>query len=185
MFQALAAVANYPQGVRFKDQEGGEKVVLLLRKHAATNFHWWFKLGLMVAAPWLLYPLSAGGLGLFDFVPIRYRVVGTFIWYLLTIAYGFLNFIHWFFTVYIITDRRLVDIDYRGFLSYEVTEAALRSVEDVTYRVKGALGILFNYGDVLVQTAAATERVDFLSVPSPEEVHDLVTDLAQAAGGRS
>lgn len=177
----LGSLLTHPVGIRFKDQEAGEEVILLVRQHIATKLSWSLRLLLMVASPPLVYWGLVVKLDLFSSMPLRCFIVAGCVWYLLSVAYAFTQFLHWFFNLYIVTDRRIIDIDYWGFLHYEISEASLRSVQDVTYNVKGAMGVLFNYGNVYVQTAAAHERVDFISVPSPEKVHDIITDLVHAS----
>lgn len=166
-----------PKGTHFKDQEPGEQVIILARKHTATKLSWIFYLAIMLVIPPFLYSELVINLGMFDFLPPQIFILLAIIWYLLSTAYAILNFLHWFFTVHIVTDRRIVDVDYFGFLHYEVSEASLRKVEDVTYKLKGIMGTVFNYGNVYIQTAATSERLDFISVPNPERIYDIITDL--------
>ena len=85
----------------------------------------------------------------------------------------------WFFNVYIVTDHRIFDLDYHSFLFFNVSEAPLENIQDVSFHVNGGGGIIFNYGDVFIQTAAEKAEFDFLKVPNPALVHDKITDLLQ------
>ena len=50
-------------------------------------------------------------------------------------------------------------------------------IEDVTYKRSGFFGTMFNYGDVYIQTAGAEPNIEFLSIPKPGEVAQLITKL--------
>ena len=102
-----------------------------------------------------------------------------FCWYLFSLGYGILSFLSWYFNIHLITNRRVVDLDYYGFLFYRLSEAPLYQIQDVTYQVGGVFSIIFNYGDLYVQTAAEKREFDFLRIPSPAKVHDLLTDLVE------
>ncbi len=56
-------------------------------------------------------------------------------------------------------------------------DANLDKIEDVTYKMGGVIRTLFNYGDVLIQTAAEVTNFDFLAVPYPDKVVKVLQDL--------
>ena len=175
----LAAYVERPADVRFVDQEPDEKILLLLRRHPITNFPWMAVLFLLFATPFFLSlvlegtPLDPAKL------PLRVSLLLIILWYLFSLGYGVLSFLSWFFNIYLVTSRRVVDLDYFGFLFYRLSEAELSQIQDVTYEVGGVFRTLFNFGDVFIQTAAEKREFDFEAVPNPAEVHDLVTDLVE------
>lgn len=168
-----------PKDVQFVDQEPGEEILLLLRRHPVTNFPWMVILFLMLAAPFFLSFILKGTL--LDPVrfPLRIQILLITLWYLFSLGYGILSFLSWFFNIYLVTNRRIVDLDYFGFLFYRLSEAELSRIQDVTYEVGGVIRVLFNFGDVFIQTAAEKREFDFGAVPNPARVHDLVTDLVE------
>lgn len=68
-------------------------------------------------------------------------------------------------------------MDFSGFLYRNISEAPLRNIEDITHRMSGISATIFNYGDVLIQTAGETREFDFTSVPNPIKVQDIISDL--------
>ncbi len=171
----LAAYQEKPRRVRFESQEAGEDIVLLLRQHWVTNLGWLSLLFVMFVAP-LVFIF---GLPIWQSLSEQVILMLLSVWYLLVLAFGLESFLHWYFNVYIITDRRIVDVDFHGLLHKEISETSLDQVQDVTYRVFGLAATVFDYGDVLIQTAAAQARFDFLNVARPGTVHDKLTDLVQ------
>ena len=176
---SLAAYVEHPKDVRVVDQPSSEKTLLLLRRHPVTNLPWMLILFLMLVTPFFLsFILEGAFLGSIRF-PIGVQMLLIIFWYLLSLGYGTLSFLSWFFNIYLVTDRRIVDLDYFGFLFYRLSEAELSQIQDVTYQVGGVFRVLFNYGDVFIQTAAEEREFDFEAVPNPAQVHDLITDLVE------
>lgn len=168
----LAAYVSSPRNIRFENQEAKEEIVLLLRRHWVTNISWILLATLMILAPFFLrfFPLLT-------FLPARFQVMAVIIWYLLTIAFIFEQFLSWFFNVYIITDERIVDIDFYSLLYKEVSDCKIDRIQDVTYKMGGVARAVFNYGDVFIQTAAEEPQFEFLAVPKPDRVAAVLRDL--------
>ena len=126
----------------------------------------------MVFVPLILrfFPLLA-------FLPFRYQMMAVIIWYLLTIAFIFEQFLGWLFNVNIITDERIVDIDFYSLLYKEVSDCKIDQIQDVTYKMGGVTRAMFNYGDVFIQTAAERPQFEFLAVPKPDRVAAILRDL--------
>ncbi len=174
------AIIEQPKNVIFESQQNDEKLYFLLRRHPITNLGW-----VLSAIIFLLIPIIAMlliesyFLDPFAFIPAKYQMVVILLWYLLTMLYTFESFIVWYFNVYIITDKRIIDVDFKGLWGKRISEALLNSVEDVTYETHKFWHILFDYGDIFMQTAAERTEFEFHSIPKPALVHDKLTDLVQ------
>ncbi len=168
----LSAYAYLPERVNFETKEKEEKVVLLLRRHAITNVRWILAAILMGMAPFAVSSFLK-----FDFVPAGFRLIGVLAWYLIIFAYSLENFINWFFNVYIVTDERIVDIDFLNLIYKEVSDANIDKIQDVTYKMGGVARTMFNYGDVLIQTASEVPNFEFMAVPSPDKIAKILQDL--------
>ena len=110
---------------------------------------------------------------------IRFKII---LWYMLVAAYVIEQFLHWYFNIYIVTNQHLVDINFDSILQREVLEAGIENVESASSRIKGIIPSLFNYGNVVVQTAAHTQEITFNSVPFPDSVVDRINDLKTLKG---
>ena len=168
----LKAFNVLPGRVRFETQEVREKVILLLRQHWITQVGKLMSVLLMMVAPICLIWIP-----ILDFMPGNYQFIILVIWYLLVIAFIYETFISWFFHVFIITDERVIDIDFFNLLYKQVSETKIDNIEDVTYRPAGGLRVWFNYGDVSIQTAAEKSRFMIESVPQPDRVAKILNEL--------
>ena len=73
--------------------------------------------------------------------------------------------------VYIVTDSKIIDVEKKPlFFAEQRREADLDKIQNVNLRKPNVLANLFNYGDVLIETAGATGVFTFDGVARPAEV---------------
>lgn len=178
------AYEENPQHLRFEGQDREEKILLLLRTHPITTLSW------IVSATALFFlPFFLPGLLLqtgFDlsFLSPTYGIVFLIINYLLVLIIVFEGFLHWYFNVYIVTDKNIVDVDFHSILFKNIDVAPLRNIEDTSSSMGGILNAIFHYGDVLIQTAGTARNIDLVSVPRPHHVADFILDEAHKIYGK-
>lgn len=175
------SIEENPLDVKFESQGKDEQLCFLLRRHPITNLGWILNSIFLLFLPVLLMALSNYlELNTFKYIRADTQVLFIVLWYLLTLFFTFESFLIWYFNIYIITNKRVIDIDFKGLWSKRISEApSLESVEDVTYETNKFLHILFDYGDIFMQTAAEKTEFEFKSIPKPALVHDKLTDLVQ------
>jgi uncharacterized membrane protein YdbT with pleckstrin-like domain len=93
------------------------------------------------------------------------------------LAYVFESFISWFFNVYIVTDERIVDVDFLHLVYRQISYAKIDQIQDITSEMGGVVRTIFNYGDVLIQTAAEISEFTFEAVPVPDQVIKTLSSL--------
>ena len=154
-----------PHVFDFEERDSDEKIILVARPHWFTNVSWILTTILLVLAPSLLkfVPIISD-------LPMKEQFLGMFVWYLITFAFSFEKFLSWYFDVYIITDERIVDIEFNNLLNKKFSEAKLSMIQDTTSRVTGVAQTMFNYGTVYIQTAAEVPEICFELVPNPEKI---------------
>lgn len=70
-----------------------------------------------------------------------------------------------------------MDFDFHGVIFKNIAETTLDNIEDVTSTVRGAFGIIFNIGEVKIQTAAEKPEFEFSHIDNPAAVRDIISDL--------
>lgn len=169
--------------MRFETQEPGETIVLFLRKHWVTNFVWIVVSVVLIITPFFLLPSLILNNIIPAQVPQSYTTFFFFVWYLISFSYIFGNFLLWYFTVSIVTNERIIDIDFINLLNKKFAETRIERVEDVTMKTGGFLKAFFDYGDVLVQTAAKEQEFQFYSVPTPDRVVRIINQMMGKSEG--
>lgn len=172
------AYLENPTRLRFEGQDHDEKILLLLRAHPITNLSWITLAVLLFFGPFFIP--TASQLLNFDLspVPASFWIIFLIINYLVVLAIVFEGFLYWYFNVYIVTDKNIVDVDFHSLLFKNIDVAPLRNIEDTSSSMGGILDSLFHCGNVFIQTAGTTKNIDFHSVPRPHHVADFVLDEA-------
>ena len=164
----------------------GEKIILFLRQHVIVNFKWVLITALLLfAVPIFDFLLGLGATSIGQIIPAKYNFVLRFLLALFTFGYFFENFLSWYFNSYIVTNKRVVDIDFYGIIHRRFSEAPLRNIEDITNEISGFGPVIFHYGDVSIQTAAEAREITFENVPDPDKVQNIVSDLISEIKGES
>lgn len=173
----LAVFAPQPQGVSFAGQERGEKIILLLRPHLITLVPAFLVIIILLIAPIYVIPLlGLIGIDLRQSLNFIQSFLLTIVWYLFILGYSFYRFIFWYFNIYLLTNERIIDFDFRGILHKETAYAPLGQIQDVTPKTIGFFGTFFHFGNVFIQTAAQKPEFEFHEVARPNEVADEILE---------
>lgn len=165
--------------VSFETQSGGEKVLLLIRAHPLTQLSWIFN-SLVFLLLLILFNMVAMN---FVQLTVGQAVFLNIFIFNFILSYVFFNFVTWYYNVGIITNERIVDIDFMYLIYKEVSGTELEKVEDVTAKTGGYFASLFNFGDVFLQTAGSHQTIEFLKVPKPAQVVKIMSNLLEGKQG--
>lgn len=175
------AFIEEPDDFGFEGQDPQEKILLVLRAHPITNYYWIILAVLLFFLPFVV-PVIAGAFNItFPPLPTAYYPALIIVNYLLVIVIVFEGFLNWYFNVDIITDQNIVDIDFNNLLFKNIDLTPIFNIEEAKSSVAGLLQLIFNFGDVEVQTAGASINVDLTNVPRPDKVADFILDLVDKA----
>lgn len=177
----LTCYAVSPEGVRFETQEQEENVILFLRQHIIVLIPGVLLVTALLVTPLFVVPFLLRFLTLPVAVPTRYFVVGTAFWYVMTFGVAIMTFLRWYYNIYIVTNKRIVDIDFLHLLYKEFSEARLDKVQDLSFKSGGIFAAFFDYGDVNVETAGETPNIEFDAVPKPAKVVETISELLEHA----
>lgn len=168
----LNAFAAKPISTHFATQEAEEQLVLLLRRHPITQVGW-----ILLAIVAAIIPMFVDIGGFFSFLPEGFAVAINLLWYIGVLVFIFQSFLSWYYNVFIITDERVVDVDFVSMLYRNISSAKIGNIEDVTATASGALHTVFDYGTVTIQTAGAKPEIEFEDVPRPNAIVELFNEL--------
>ncbi len=157
----------------------GERVEKIVRRH-------WFPLaleGFLDVTVFLLLGVSTVGIDiLFSLNSVHEQIPTT------PIGIFFLSFVglilwmrffsvwsdHWL-DAWIITNKRIIDIEQHGFFKRQVSSFELEKIQDITDSVDGLIATWLHFGNVRIQTASITNDLVMQNVPFPHLVKEVVT----------
>lgn len=168
---------SYPKNLTFAVQESNEQILLFLRRDFITNVPWIFSsLLLFFFPPLILFIFKALQFSLFT-LPHGFTAIFFLFYYILIVGFAFVNFISWFYNIGLITNKRVIDIDFYNISTVNVGTAIYPDIADAEYTQAGFFQSFFDYGDVRMRLESASEPFIFGKVPRPSEVTKLLSGL--------
>ncbi len=172
-----------PIPLHFEGEEADEKVLVVLRAHTITNIGWVLTSVFLLMIPYLalIYLVFAS----LENIPFSLwtALVATLFWTLIVLGIAFQQFIHWYFNLYILTNKRIVDIDFFGLFHRRLSQTHLVNIQDITCSKAGVLQNFLDFGDLRLQTAGTSANFEFLNIPDPEGSQKQVLSLVEKVTG--
>lgn len=162
-----------PKKIAIDIQDENEKIVLVLRQHPITQLK--NTLTLILAA--VIVPFLLSKSGFFGSLPEKYLIAAYFFGIILILGLFTRAFLLWFFNVYIITDERIIDVDFDSMIYKNISSAKIENIEDITTQTMGPMASIFDFGTILLQTAGEKTEFEFDHVPHPSKVTKLLNEL--------
>ncbi len=141
----MATKEKVPPKKYFEDQFEDEEVLFVFRKHPIV-----MRKGLVLAC---LGPL-------FGILPAAIKPSLGFGWFFGGLAGGFVlgallmfpSWIAWYYSVFIITDQRFIQITQKGLFHRSVVDLGLGKIQSTNYEVRGIQATLLSFGTIVLQT---------------------------------
>ncbi len=167
-----------PVDLEYESQLDGEKILLFLRQHPIVNVSWIFLTTVMFLAPFVLTPFFPP----FQLLPLNYQFILFLFWTLFIFGFVVEHILMYLFNSFIVTNQRIIDIDFYSLIYKTVSYAQLEKIEDVDTQVGGVLFSLIDAGNMEVQTAAEVPQFEIDLIPHPAKVAKLINELMMKSG---
>ncbi|MFZ2205986.1 MAG: hypothetical protein WA061_03370 [Microgenomates group bacterium] len=162
--------------IRFENQKEEEVVILTLRKHPIT-----------------LVPIFFNSLVFFTLIFFSNFVIGQFLhpiqvvyinvfFIFFSFIYLWIQIVNWYFTIGIITNKQVIDVDFDALLFRNMTRTDITHVEDVTVKTSGFISSILDYGNIHIQTAGSEINSEFLDIPHPAKAAHIIQNLLKDHG---
>jgi hypothetical protein len=163
------------------NRQEDEKLLLFLRRHWIILVGKWIMyifLGLIPVAIYyfLLYAYPGVLKNNADYA-FLFLLASTY--YVFNILFFFSAYIDYHLDVWMVTSKRIIDIEQRGLFNRVISEQTIDKIQDVAAIQKGVFPTFFNYGTVQIQTAGKVERFFFLQVAHPFDVEKTINGLIE------
>ncbi len=156
--------------------EQGEEIVLKVHRH-------WIFIALRILALAILSVLPLGvvalliGAGILapSGVSAAALIVLWALWGLVLWAVFWQFWTTYFMDIWIVTTKRIIDIDYQRLFDRNISMIRLDRVQDITTHVQGVAGTLLKYGSVIVQSAGSEKEFVIDQIAHPEVLRDVIS----------
>ncbi len=164
----------------FPGQHDGEEVELVFRQHPIV-----MRMSLIIG----LFGIVAGMVPLLIWSTTPLVTNNTFydlslkfslLVFVLVLAFWFYRWVGWWYSVYVVTNERIVEIKQHGFFNRRVSEFGLDKIQNVNYHIRGFQAVLFGFGDITVQTYVGDLVMS--TVHKPVHIHEQIIEVVRKFG---
>lgn len=127
----------------FDDQLDNEELIYVFRKHPVV-----MRKGLIIA----MLAILLGTVPSFIKPEYSYLFGGLAAGFVLSGLLFMPSWITWYYSVYIVTDQRLIQITQKGLWNRSVVDIGLNQIQMVNYEVSGLEETLLGFGTIIMQT---------------------------------
>ncbi len=167
--------------------EEGEQIIKVIRRHYLVLVPEIFTLVLLAIAPLAIYAVLVSGfiplnIDIKDFVRSFFEEWKAFaysVWLLLLWIFFFVSWTDYYLDLWVITDRRIIDVEQKGFFHREVTTFMYGHIQDITVETRGFVETMFKFGTLHVQTAGHNREILIRDAHDPEEARSLILRLQE------
>lgn len=156
---------------QFDDQFDDEEVLFVFRKHPVV-----MRKGLIFS----MLAILAGTIPSLIKPEMSYFFLGLaggfFLGFLIFMPY----WISWYYSVYIVTDQRLIQISRKGLFSKTVVDMSLNQIQSMNYSVTGLQETLLKFGTIVIQTYIGDLVIH--DVHHPEHVQKTLATILRDQG---
>lgn len=168
--QKKSAKKQQPEKL-FKDQYDDEEVLYVFRKHPVV-----MRKGLILAS----FAILLGTLPALVKPEMSYFYGGLAFGFLLSIIVFMPGWIAWYYSVYIVTDQRLIQITRKGLFHKTVVDMSLTQIQSLNYQVDGFQATVLGFGTIMVQTYMGDLVIH--DVHHPEKVQKILARILKDQG---
>lgn len=146
---------------QFHGQRSNEDVLLVAHYHPLVLLH-----RVILAVAFWLFPLFLSAFisrgGFFALVFFACIVVGALLLWE--------EYYCWQRTLFLLTNERIVFLEQEGLFHRELVECDLKSIQQVSHKIKGVLHTLAGFGQISIQTGGAQQPIVIHHMPDPYEI---------------
>lgn len=155
----------------FADQFDDETVLYVFRKHPVV-----MRKGLVIASVVIL-------LGMIPSLikpEISFFFGGLLAGFILAFLVFFPSWIAWYYSIFIVTDQRLIQITRRGLFHKTVVDMNLNQIQSMNYQISGLQETLLKFGTIMIQTYMGDLVIH--EVHHPEKVQKTIAQILREQG---
>lgn len=155
---------------------GGEKLILVERQHGFVLI---LRLGTILLGTLIaltLFPLAFSYFSLSPKLPI----VVSFIFLIIAINLIVKSYVDWYFHLYIVTTRKIMEASYAPLFSHVINEVLLDQVRctEVDIQMEGIVKEIIDMGNIMVTFDRPTHQEEFclINIKNPQKIGILLGD---------
>ncbi len=162
-----------------------EKIIKVVRRHFFIMIPIIVGILVMAIIPLLIYQIFTS-----DFLSLNetireiivnfideWNVFAYSLWLLILWGIFFVEWTDYYLDTLIVTNKRIIETDQKGFFNREVTSYLYPQIQDITVETQGVIRTLFKFGNLHIQTAGVNHEIIVKDATHPELIRSLILSL--------
>lgn len=168
-----------PRHKYFEDQFDNEDVLYVFRKHPITMRRGliWGSLGLLVGP---LYTLILTYVHSSNPPTMNFFYLSFVASLLISAILFFPGWMSWYYSVFIVTNQRFIQITQKGFFHRSVVDMGLSQIQMVNYEVSGLQETLLGFGTIMMQTLVGDLVIHYIH--HPQKIQKRILEILRDNG---
>lgn len=168
-----------PKVKYFPDQFDDEEVLYVFRRHPIVMRKGliWGSVGLLVGP---LYTLILTYVHSSNPPTLMFFYLSFLVSVVIAGILFFPSWMSWYYSVFIVTDRRFIQITQRGFFHRSVVDMGLNQIQMVNYEISGMQETLLGFGTIIMQTFVGDLVIHYLH--HPQKVQKQLLEILRNEG---
>lgn len=167
--------------------EPDENIVKVVRRHYFVIIPMIMALTLAALVPIFLYEFVMS-----DFITIsevvknnlsvfvqEWKVFAYSIWLLILWVIFFIEWTDYYLDIWILTNKRIIDVEQKGFFHREVTSFRYAQIQDITVETHGLVETFLKFGTLHIQTAGTSREIIIRDAHYPEQARSIILKLSK------
>jgi len=158
------------QNIRLQPEE---EVLLIVRKHWFIHFVDSLSIIIVGIIPFIFVAMVAPFVSVHPAVPAFF----TAVWLLAIWMMLFTVWTNYYLDIWIVTDKRIVNIDQIHLFKRDVSTLRIERVQDIKVEMHGFFATIFNFGNLQIQTAGPEASFYLIKgIPDPSYVRNSILE---------
>ena len=95
---------------------------------------------------------------------------------IILLIYWLRSWIGWHYSIYVLTNQRLMVVKQNGLFTREVVDLALHNIQNVSYKIKGVQGAMFGFGTLNIETLSGSGGLKLSFVYKPVKLQKMIME---------
>ncbi|MEK7596038.1 MAG: PH domain-containing protein [Patescibacteria group bacterium] len=151
-----------------------EKIILSIHRHWLVIAGKMTFIAAMLSAAAVFLTVVTG------YLP-TYLALATFfsaIYVLIILLAAFIFWVDFYLDIWIVTNKRIIDIEQKGLFRREISEFELSRIQDITIEIPNFTAAIFKFGNIRIQTAG-TQSFTIKDAPRPEQIKNIILECVK------
>lgn len=156
--------------------EPGEEIILKVHRHWIFIALQIVVLAFLAVIPsFVAHLVTQIGVVDFDALSLGARITLWSLWLLVLWALFWQFWTTYYMDVWVVTNRRIIDIDYLRLFDRNISIIHLDRVQDITTHIQGIIQTLLRFGAVRIQSAGTDRAFIIDQIAHPETLRDTIS----------